>query len=66
MSDAVFAKGASADVRQLAEQITNSQRGEIRNMRSFREAMTGSPEPAPADAGTPVHTHPGDTEPHPH
>jgi uncharacterized protein (DUF305 family) len=64
MSDVVFAKGASADVRQLAEQITNSQRGEIRNMRSFREAITG--EPAPTDAGTPLHTHPGDTEPHPH
>jgi uncharacterized protein (DUF305 family) len=63
MSDVVFAKGASLAVKQLAEQISNSQLGEIRNMRAFREALTGSPDPG---AGTPLHTHPGDTEPHPH
>jgi uncharacterized protein (DUF305 family) len=65
MSDVVFAKGASLAVKQLAEQISNSQLGEIRNMRAFREALTGSPDPG-AGAGTPLHTHPGDTEPHPH
>jgi uncharacterized protein (DUF305 family) len=65
MSDVVFDKGTSAAVRRLARDITDSQRNEIRNMRDFRVRLTGSADPA-GGAGTPLHTHPGDTEPHPH
>jgi uncharacterized protein (DUF305 family) len=65
MSQVVFAKGVSADVRQLAEQITNAQRQEIRQMRDFRASVTGSPESV-AGEGEQLHTHPGNEEPHPH
>jgi uncharacterized protein (DUF305 family) len=63
MSDVVFAKGTGAAVRALARQIADSQRNEIRNMRDFRQLVTGSADPA---AGDPLHTHPGGEEPHPH
>lgn len=63
MSEVLLVKGASAAVRQLAVQITESQRREIRQMRDFRAALAGSPDPA---AGDPLHTHPGNEEPHPH
>jgi uncharacterized protein (DUF305 family) len=63
MSQVVFAKGVSADIRQLAEQITNAQRQQIRQMRDFRASVTGSAEPLP---GQGEHTHPGNEEPHPH
>jgi uncharacterized protein (DUF305 family) len=66
MSAVVFAKGTSAAIRQLAARITDSQRREIRNMRAFRESVTGAPGPAAGGEGTPLHTHPGDPDPHPH
>jgi uncharacterized protein (DUF305 family) len=65
MSEVVFAKGTNAAVKQLADQITEAQLREIRTMRAFREAVTGSPDPVAGD-GTPLHTHPGAEEPHPH
>lgn len=65
MSRVVLAKGVSADVRQLAEQITTAQRQEIGQMRDFRASVTGSPEPVPGEGDQP-HTHPGNEEPHPH
>ena len=63
MSQVVFSKGVSRDVRRLAEQITNAQQQEIRQMRDFRASVTGSPEPTPGEG---EHTHPGSDEPHPH
>lgn len=51
MSRVLFAKGASAETRRLAEQITFDQKREIEQMRQFRASATGSPAPAPAGAG---------------
>ncbi len=48
MSRVLFAKGAGAATRRLAEQITVAQKREIEQMRQFRASITGSPAPAPA------------------
>ena len=63
MSRVVSRRGVGAAVKRLAEQITESQAREIRQMRDVRAFLTGAAEPA---AGEGAHTHPGSTEPHPH
>ena len=65
LSSVELAKGASPAVRRLAKQISNAQLHEIQTMREFRELIAGSPDPA-VDADSPLHAHPGNTDPHPH
>ena len=65
LSTVVLAKGASPAVRRLAEQIRSAQLREIGTMREFRALIAGSPDPA-VDADSPLHSHPGNTDPHPH
>lgn len=56
MSRVLFAKGAGAATRQLAEQIVVAQTREIEQMRNFRAALTGAPAPTPG-AGADGHPH---------